>query len=112
MIEAMLIDYLIKSGICGNDVFAEIPIEPPKKYIVIERTGGGDFNNISQALIAIRCVDTSLLGAIELSNALKEKMHNASDDINIYRAGLNSESNNTNTNTKEYRYLTTWDIKY
>lgn len=112
IVEKEIIQYLITKNVATGKVYAEAPKNPPAKYVVIERTGGGDINGLNQALIAIRSIGPTLLDAMTLSESVKNAMWDAPKSINVYQTDLNSESNNTNTNTKEYRYLTVWDIKY
>lgn len=110
-IEAQLIQYLISKNVCNGNVFAEIPVDEPSEYVVIQRTGGGDYNNLNQAIFAIRSVsDKSLIRAITISDTVKETMREAPNFTDIYSVELNSETNYTSSVSKKYQYLATFNI--
>ena len=85
MIEATIISYLIDKTSAAKAVYAERPKNPPAKYIVIEKTGGGRVDRVDRATIAIQSI-----GACR----------------------LNSDYNFTDQTTKEYRYQAVFDITH
>ena len=113
MIEATIIGYLINETSAGQAVFAEKPPSPPSKYIIIEKTGGRENNQIPNATIAIKSVSkTSLLDAISLNDEVKTKMKEIVELDSIGSCRLNSDYNFTDQTTKEYRYQAVFDITH
>ena len=112
MIEQTIYDFL-------NDnmtvpVYTEIPSNPPKKMIVLEKTGSGLQNHIKRSTFAIQSYGKTLLEAAELNEALKEIMMDGLDGLlsldEIAAVNLNSDYNFTDTTTKRYRYQAVFDI--
>lgn len=113
IIEKTLIAYLIDSAVCGNNVYAEVPVKVPNKYIVIQKTSGREDDRLESSTVVIQSVSKkSLQDAAELDAAVKEAMRNIPDNNPIMRAELNSNYNFTNTETKEYRYCAVYILNY
>lgn len=115
IIEKELIAYLISANIegIGGNVFAEVPLNKPKRYIIINRTTGDARDRVNRALVAIRSISAnSMLEAIEMNAAVKEAMEAMPFNTGIYSARLNSDYNYTDTSTKEYRYQAVFEIYY
>lgn len=66
MIEATLIDFLMDQ-LDIDDVYAEVPLDPPASFIVIERTGGTRDDRIWSSTIAIQSYGSSLAAAADLN---------------------------------------------
>lgn len=119
-IEIIVLQYLLKSGLSvGNHVYAEVPINPPDTYIIIEKTGSSNSNRIRQAMIAVQSVvkrnevkGGTLLKALKLNAEVISKMELMAQSENIFRCELNSDYNFTNTQTNEYRYQAVFNIYY
>lgn len=113
MIEEIIIDYLIGKTSAGNEVYAEKPSNPPSKYIIIEKTGGRETNQIPNATIAIKSVSkNSLLEAISLNDEVKAVMDAIVELDSIGSCRLNSDYNFTDQTTKEYRYQAVFNITH
>jgi len=113
IIEKTLIAYLKGKTVCGNNVFAEVPVNPPSKYIVISKTSGREEDRIESSTVAIRSISNkSLQESAEIHEAVKTAMRNIPDNVPIMRAELNSDYNFTNTETKEYRYQAVYILNY
>ena len=112
MIEKIIIDYLEAAQ--GLPVYAEVPVEPPEEYILIEKTGGAEENHIRQATVAVQSISrASLLRACWLAERHREMMLGLVADDRVFRCAVNAGAYNfTDTETKEYRYQTVFDIYY
>ena len=116
MIETTVQDYLISRELAGigDNVFLEVPEDPPQEYILIEKTGSGKENRIDRAMIAVQSVSRSrLINAIKTNDRVKEAMDEFADRSDaIYSCSLNGDYNWTNTQTKEYRYQAVFNLYY
>ena len=95
-------------------VYTEIPNNPPKQMIILEKTGSSLQNHIKRATFAIQSYGKSLFDAAQLNEALKEIMLDGLDGLlsldEIAAVNLNSDYNFTDTTTKRYRYQAVFDI--
>lgn len=82
------------------------------KYILIEKTGGGQENYVKKATLAIQSFASSLFEAAMINEKVKETMGNIIELDNISRCQLNSDYNYTDTKQKRYRYQAVYDIIY
>lgn len=116
MIEVTTLKYLISKNITGigGNVYAEVPENPPAEYILIQKMGSGEINRIDRAMILVQSISKySLLSAMEIDDLVKKAMAEFANESNkIYSCKLNSDYNNTNTETKEYRYNAVFNIYY
>lgn len=110
MIEIVLREYL-EAGL-KIPVRLEKPEEPPEKYVIIEKTGGGNENFINTAVFAIKSIAPSMHEAMELNEEVKQLMADVDTLDYICSAKLNSDYNFTDTSTKGYRYQAVFDIKH
>ena len=117
MIETTIIQYLLDKTSAGKSVFAERQKKPPKKYILIEKTGSSMDNMIPTSTIAIQSVVDSMQGGTMLdAMSLNDEVKNVMDGLMaldiIVRVGLNSDYNYTDDSTKEYRYQAVYQITH
>ena len=116
MIEKVLLDYLIDCQITGikDNVFMEVPSKNiPDKYILIEKTGSNETDQIYTAMFAIQSISkNSLLEAASINEEVITVMKSMRDQVDVYRAHLNSDYNFTDIDTKEYRYQAVYEIYY
>ena len=110
MIEEIVINYL--SQVLDIPVSGEEPIKKPKEYIVIEKTGSSELNQIKSATIVVQSYSDSLINAAKLNEEVKEEMKSIVILNQIARCKLNSDYNFTDIATKRYRYQAVFDIKY
>ena len=82
------------------------------KFILIEKTGGGQENYVKKATLAIQSFDLSLFEAAMINEKVKETMGNIIELDDISRCQLNSDYNYTDTKQKRYRYQAVYDIIY
>lgn len=107
IIEKTIIDYLKACAIngIGDNVFAEVPLNPPQKYITVYKTGSDTENRLTTATVAIRSISKrSLYEAAEINEAMKTAMEGIIFSEPVYRAALQTDYNNTLTSTREYCY--------
>lgn len=110
MIEKTIYNYLA-AEMQPTKVYMEIPSNPPKSFVLIERTGGRKTNHILNATFAVQSYADSLLNACSLNEDVKTAMEKAVDDLDdIVSITVNSDYNYTDTTTKKYRYQAIFDI--
>ena len=110
MIEKVILDYL-KSEL-SLPVFLKTPVNPPKTYVIFEKTSGSKQNRLSSATFAFQSYAESMYQAATLNEQLKkviEEMIKLSEISSVY---LNSDYNFTDIQTKQYRYQAVFDIFY
>lgn len=114
MIEVNIIDYLISRNIADGEVYAEVPENPPDRYVVIQKTASGMENRIESAMVAVQSISRdSLLDAIVLNESVKQAMLcMAETEDGIYSCTLNSDYNYTDAETKEYRYQAVFNLYF
>ncbi len=110
MIEATVLDYL--AGQLAVPVYMERPENPPERYVLVEKLGGGQRNHIHSATLAIQSIAESMYQAALLNNTVKTAMEAAVACPEISSAKLNSDYNFTDTTTREYRYQAVYDLTY
>ena len=110
MIEKTLLDYLNQN--LSVPVYMERPVNPPSKYVLIEKTGSSRRNKIYTAMIAVQSYAPSLYEAAELNETAKAKTEDAAELNQICRVSLNSDYNFTNTAMKQYRYQAVFEITH
>ena len=94
-------------------VYLEIPADPADKYILIERTAGGEDDFIESATLAIQSVsEKSLYNAAVINEDIKNLMRSIVYETNISKCKLNSDYNFTDTVTKKYRYQAVFNLNY
>lgn len=112
MIEKIVFDYLTTEFGSSTPVFMEKPQNPPRKFVVIEKTGSSRFNKLESATMAIQSYGASLYEAASLNEDVKRKMYDLPSVKEVYRCELNSDYNYTDTTTKNYRYQAVFDITH
>ena len=110
MIEKMVRDYL--NNKMKIPAYTEKPDKPPEKYIIIEKTGGGTENLISDATISIQSYAESMYEASLLNETVKEKMPGMAEMDMVSKVTLNSNYNYSDTTRKQYRYQSVYDLIY
>lgn len=111
VIEYEMLKYL-NDHLDGIPAYMEEPQDLDDEYIIIEKTGSSSENYINSATFAIQSYSTSLQGAIDLNEAVKDVMDRFWEHTSIYSCKLNSDYNFTDTETQRYRYQAVYDITY
>lgn len=112
MIEKTILNFLNDSETLPT-AYMEIPANPPKRFIIIEKTGGSESNHIKRSTFAIQSYAESLYQAAALNESIKACML---DDLitvdEVASVRLNSNYNYTDSETKRYRYQAVFDITH
>lgn len=117
MIEKTILDYLNEK--LSVNCYMEVPANPPKKFVIIERTSGRRTNHINDVTFAIQSYADSLYKACELNEEVKKHMigdgvdyYGIVYDTDISKCTLNTDYNYTDTATKSYRYQAVFDLVF
>ena len=110
MIEVTIYNFLKSKLDCS--VCTERPEVKPKKYVLLERIGGSESNFICSATIDIMSYGGSLYESMELDEKVRKFMSEITALDNVSSCVLNASGNWTNPTTREYRYHSTFIVKY
>ena len=110
MIEEIIRNYLL--SVLDVPVYIDVPAEPPVSYVAIERTGGGMDEHIRRADVVISSYGASRYGAAVLHEQVLAAMPNIATGAVISACDINSEYDNTDLETKRYRYEAYYNIIY
>lgn len=110
MIEKILLEYL--SEHLDVPVYLEKPPNPPKKMVLVEKTGSDRTNRIDGATIALQSYGGSLVDTIELNEQVKAVMDNIIELDSIGGCDFSTDYNFTDTQTKQHRYQAVYFITY
>jgi len=91
--------------------FMERPPKAPKQWVLLERIGQSaeEHGILHRSRFAVQSYADSLLNAAELDESVKDTLLSA-EHYNISSIKLNSSTNFTDPETKEYRYQSVYDI--
>jgi len=91
--------------------FTERPPKAPKQWVLLERIGQSceEHGILYRSRFAVQSYADSLLNAAELDEQVKNTLLSA-EHHNISSIKINSSSNFTDPETKEYRYQSVYDI--
>lgn len=110
MIEKIIIKHL-KTAL-NVAPYMEYPESPSGSFVVVEKTSGGESNQIHSATIAVQSVAKTLVAAAELNEQVKSAMSTLVEEPEVGSVSLNSDYNFTDSATKRYRYQAVFDIKH
>lgn len=110
MIELIIKDFL--DGQLNVPSFFEHQTELPDRYVLIEKVGGGQKNQLKSATVAVQSYAPSLYEAAKLNDQVKEAMLELVTVDAVSGVSLNSDYNFTDTETKRYRYQAVFDINH
>ena len=102
MIEVTILRYL--SEHLDVPVYMEEPEDPPKSYVLIERTGSQETDCIETTTLALQSYGEMLYDAAALNMEVKTAIKNAVELPSVSAVYINSDYNFTDTETKRYRY--------
>ena len=107
MIEIIIKNYLAEK--LSMPVVLEVPADPPKSFILLEKTGSNREERIDRA---IQSYAPSMYEAARLNERVKAAMDSAAELDAVSASRLNSDYNFTDTTTKRYRYQAVYDLVY
>ena len=103
MIEKTILDYIKKK--IDVPVYMEVPKTPPKRFIVIEKTGGSGENFIYTSTFAVQSYAESKYQAAALNDKVKGIMLDEEADIpDVSAVDYGGDYDYTDNTTKQYRY--------
>ena len=109
MIEITVLDYL-QAQIPEISASLEKPETPPASYLVLQKTGTSNVDGIREATFAIQSYAPSLYEAIVLNGRVKAAMDAMGPPNGVFCAKLNTDYENTDIQTKEYRYQAVYEV--
>ena len=110
MIEIIIKNYLAEK--LSMPVVLEVPADPPKSFVLLEKTGSSREERIDRAMLAIQSYAPSMYEAARLNERVKAAMDSAAELDAVSASRLNSDYNFTDTTTKRYRYQAVYDLVY
>ena len=111
MIEKIILDYL-KTKLDVDDIYMEMP-KNKSTFIIIEKTGSYCENLLFSVTVAIQSYSTSLYSTSQLNEQVKNAMASIQEEVDsVCFCSLNSDYNYTDTETKQYRYQSVFDLKH
>lgn len=110
MIEVIMKNYLDEH--LDVPVFFNYPDDAPSDFVLIDRVGGGESDNLPSAAFAFQSYSDSKYGAIVLNEKVKKIVKQSVELMEISRAQLNSDYNFPDTARKRPRYQAVFDINH
>ena len=110
MIEVIIKNYLAEK--LSVPVVLEVPADPPKSFVLLEKAGSSREEHIDRAMLAIQSHAPSMYEAARLNERVKAAMDSAAELDAVSASRLNSDYNFTDTTTKRYRYQAVYDLVY
>jgi len=115
----MLIENRVRQYLAGKDipgiggrVYMETPEDISQEYVIVEKTGSSETDQIRSATLAIQSYGNSLKRAAQINEAVKTCMRHMPDTEPVYSAKLNSDYNYTNPTTRQHRYQAVFVVRY
>lgn len=110
MIELFLYEYLKEA--LPVACFMEFPQDDLDRFVLIERTGGGQEDQLKRATLAFQSYAPSLYEAAQLNEQVKLALFNSIALDQVVKVSLNADYNFTDTEIKKYRYQAVFDFIY
>lgn len=111
MIETVILDYLNNANLSAK-VYMEQPKVKPEAFFILEKSGGGQTDHISESDFIVQSYAESLANAAHMNEEIKQAMLNAITLDDISRVELNSNYNYSDSATKQYRYQAVFVITH
>lgn len=102
MIEKIMLDYL--NGKLAEGAYMERPEDPPAGYVVIEKTGSSEADQITTSVLAFQSYAPTLAAAAALNEVVKTAVKESVELDSIGGVHLNTDYNFTKPESKQYRY--------
>ena len=91
-------------------VFFDYPTNPPNRFVLIDRTSGGESERLPNSTVALQSHGNSKYEAMILNDDLKKVMRNMEELNEISKVSLNADYNFTDLERKQHRYQAVFDI--
>lgn len=110
MIEQLIISHLLSRLSCCVD--GEIPVEPPQRFVVVQKRGGERENHIYTSLIQFDVYAESLATAAALCKEVMAAVDNMTDLDEVCSCEYGGDYNATDTASKRYCYQAMYNITH
>ena len=110
MIEKIVLDFL--SERLPVPVWMEIPPNPPERFVLLEKTGGGSEEGLCSATLAVQSYGKTLWDALQLNHVVKKMMAQLDELDSICKVDLNNDYHFSDPAMKQRRYQAVFDIIY
>jgi hypothetical protein len=111
MIETVLLDYLNNANLSAK-VYMEQPKDKPEAFFILEKSGGGQTDHISESDFIVQSYGRTLYEAACMNEEIKAVMLRANTLNEVSAVELNSDYNYTNAESKSYRYQAVYVITH
>ena len=108
MIEKIILDYA--DGALPVPVRAEIPADPPGRFVTLKRTGRGKENGLQAGMLIADSYAETLAEAAKLNEQVKAVLDELDTLDEISSAQLSTDYPVTDTGSKRYRYQAVYEI--
>ena len=109
----MLIEVIIKQYLDEHldaPSFFDYPDNPPRRFVLIDRTSGGESERLPNSTVAFQSYGASKFEAMVLNDDLKKVLKNMTELKEISKVSLNADYNFTDLERKQQRYQAVFDI--
>lgn len=110
MIEVVLLNYL--SDTLDVPVYVNFPDNAPDEFVLIDKVGGGEENQLQSSTFAFQSYSTSKYGSVILNHKVKQAIKMSLSLMEIAGVKLNSDYNFPDTTRKLPRYQAVFDINH
>ena len=110
MIEKIILDYLNEQ--LEDPVLMEKPSPPPDRYYLLEKVGSGLLDTVYQAGLVLKSNALSMYEAAQMNELGKAAMLAAISLPEVSKVDLNTDHNDTDMESKGYRYRALFDITH
>lgn len=111
MIEKVVRDYL-STQLNNVPVYLEIPANPPKKFVFVQKTGSTKSNHIESSMFAFQSYDSTLFKASTLNETVKSAVEDMIALDIVGSVTRNSDYPFPDADRKEYRYQAVFEITH
>lgn len=109
----MLIEVIIKQYLDEHldaPSFFSYPDNPPRRFVLIDRTGGGENEQLPNSTVALQSYGGSKFEAMVLNDDLKKVVKGMTELNEISKVSLNADYNFPDLERKKQRYQAVFDI--
>jgi hypothetical protein len=86
--------------------------DDPESYVILERVGSGRTDRIYRVSFALQSYAESMYKAALLNEEVKSLMDEIIEKPEVSKVTLDSDYNDSDTATKEYRYQCVYDLVF
>lgn len=110
-LEALVIGWLAKQPeLEGVPVVAEVPVDRPKRFVTVERVGGGNREFVDRASLAVQAWAGSRFDAATLADTVRVVVGMLPTVEQVARVDVGSVYNWPDPDSRQSRYQITVDV--